>query len=93
MLRFVLKRKTNDVYSGAVFSTVFTIDANVPDLESALDRGGYGAEQGYDLTELVGVEVLRVAPQESVEKTGTSANSKSAPLPVGDGFEFLNDQD
>jgi hypothetical protein len=64
MLRFVLKRKTNDVYSGAVFSTVFTIDANVPDLESALSRGGYGAEQGYDLTELVGVEVLRAAPQE-----------------------------
>lgn len=66
MLRFIVKRRTNDCYSGAMFSNLQTIDVDVPALESALDRGGYG-EQGYDLTELVGVEVLRAAPQKAVD--------------------------
>lgn len=66
MLRFILKRRKNDVYSGAVFSEMYTLDVDAPDLETALNYGGYG-EQGYDLTELVGVEKLRAAPQKSVE--------------------------
>lgn len=56
-LRFILRRKLHDAHSGATHEGLFTIDAEVPELERALDRGGYGAGQGYDLTELVGVEV------------------------------------
>ena len=57
MLRFILKTKFHDAYSGVTHSSLQTIDVDVPSLESALDRGGYG-EQGYDFTELIGVEIL-----------------------------------
>lgn len=60
MLRFILRRKTRDNESGLEGEGFYTIDADVPELERALGSGGIG-HQGYDVTELIGVEQLEDA--------------------------------
>ena len=57
MIRFVLKRHQRDINTGVDWTTYETIDGDVVPLESALTRGGRG-ENGYDLTERLGVEVF-----------------------------------
>jgi hypothetical protein len=57
VIRFILRNQRRDEYSRATVDCLFTIDGDVVALEQALRRGGYG-ESGYDLTSLVGVEVL-----------------------------------
>lgn len=58
MLRFVVRRKQKDsLVSGAEWETLETIDVDLPELERRLEQGGFG-DSGYDVTELVGVEVL-----------------------------------
>lgn len=49
MIRFILLRKIRDGVNGLEFQTHATLDAEVPELESALKRGGLG-ESSYDLT-------------------------------------------
>ena len=58
MLRFILKQRVKNDISGVEFERLYTIDVDVPEVERALDSGGYG-ENGYDRTDLVGVEILR----------------------------------
>ena len=57
MLRFILNRETfyevNQMHGGGHF----TVDIDVPELESLLRSGGSG-ESGFDMTDLVAVEVL-----------------------------------
>ena len=56
MLRFVIRRKYQHE-SGANGQLLQTIDAQVPELEALLTNGSLAAET-YDITELVGVEIL-----------------------------------
>lgn len=63
MLRFILTRET---YDGIKFhdSNLETLDVNVPELETMLRRGGYGAGpngDSFDKTDVIGVE-LREPP-------------------------------
>lgn len=69
MIRFILIRETRDRVSGASGHDYVTIDADVPQLEEALRRGGYG-EDCYDHSSLVGCEV-RPAP-DAAESEGKS---------------------
>ncbi len=57
MIRAVLRRRWADKISGASTDQLFTLDFDCPELEEALLKGGYG-ESGFDMTDLVGVEVL-----------------------------------
>ena len=57
MLRFIIRRHFKDSVNGAVTEEYETVDASCGLLENALVQGGY-SEDGYDIRELVGVEVL-----------------------------------
>lgn len=58
MLRFILKRRMDNSYD-AVTQHYETVDIDAPVLQALLQRGGQGkGGPGYDITELVGVEVL-----------------------------------
>lgn len=58
MIRFIIKRRQDNSYD-CVSSNFETIDADCPALEQALTRGGkMVGGPGYDISELVGVEVL-----------------------------------
>lgn len=57
MLRFILKRETFYEINQMRCAGHFTVDIDVPELESLLTSGGLG-ESGFDVTELVAVEVL-----------------------------------
>lgn len=57
MLRFIIKTKWRDGISGAEGEYFKTLDIVVPKLQDELCKGGFG-ESGYDMVQLVGVEVL-----------------------------------
>lgn len=57
MLRAILRQKVKDGANGALSESLHTIDFDNYDLEEALTSGGYN-ETGYDMTELVGIEVI-----------------------------------
>lgn len=57
MIRFILKRKHRDNISGAEWTEMETFESHFSPLQAALQRGGMG-QDGYDLTELVGVEIV-----------------------------------
>ena len=71
MLRFILRRETfyevNQMRGGGHF----TVDIDVPELEALLKSGGSG-ESGYDMTDLVAVEVL----SPNAQFTGAAGKSK-----------------
>jgi hypothetical protein len=56
MLRFMLRMRSKYTPDSSEFTSHFTLDADVPDLESMLLAGGLG-NNAYEITELVGVEV------------------------------------
>lgn len=57
MIRFILRRRRHCAYDGMDLTDFETIDFDVPELEAAMAKGGFG-ESGYDRTELVGAEVI-----------------------------------
>jgi hypothetical protein len=57
VIRFIIKRRFADSYSGASSETLETILLDVPELQAALKRGGHGP-MGYDISELMGVELV-----------------------------------
>ena len=57
MLRAVLITKERDQHSGAETEQFRTVDFESPEIESAMKYGGF-AENGYSVTQLVGVEIL-----------------------------------
>lgn len=57
MLRFIIREKWKDGFSGAEGERIRTLDVDVPELQDALTIGGY-SEHSYDIANLVGVEVL-----------------------------------
>lgn len=70
MLRFVLKRTVGivNVACGQVSSGLETLDAECPELEAMLRRGGFGPD-GLDQTELLGVAaVLKVEERPKAEQ-------------------------
>jgi hypothetical protein len=62
VIRFIIKRREDNGY-GARTTNFETFDAPCPALEHALTGGGQAkGGPGYDLRELVGVEVLPNTP-------------------------------
>lgn len=57
MLRFIIRRKMHDRFSGLTTDDLETIDADCPDLERVL-RGGGSGQEAYDHRSVAGVEVL-----------------------------------
>lgn len=58
MLRFIIQNQFQDQNVDAdCWVAHYTLDADVPELEAALTRGGY-SETGFDRHRLLGVEVL-----------------------------------
>lgn len=57
MIRFILNRRIIEAGdpNGHAFTSMETLDVDVPELEALLKRGGRGA--GSDFTELVGAEL------------------------------------
>jgi hypothetical protein len=81
MVRFILKRKYLDGESGMRSEHYETILCEVPNLQSAMCRGGNSAN-GYDVTDFVGVSI-EGAPAEQVESACTSTNSAITPYSLG----------
>ena len=57
MIRFIGKREYKCQHSGATYSELFTVDADVPELAEILCGGGV-SENGFDVRQLVGCELL-----------------------------------
>ncbi len=66
MLRFVILRKYRDALTGLETEGLYTVDAECPELEREMIGGGYG-ENGYDVRELKGAEIL---PEEAAKREG-----------------------
>ena len=58
MIRFVLENRWKNGLSGAEGGSIRTLDIDVPELEQLLISGGH-SESSYDLTDLIGVEILQ----------------------------------
>jgi len=63
MLRFVIKRSELHPHAHELFEGIYTIDAVVPEVERALQQGGFG-EDGYERHSLVGIEII-LPPEKS----------------------------
>ena len=61
MLRFIVKNKYKDQYTGLESSAIVTIDTVCDQLETILSAGGF-SDTGYDCRELIGVEIIRDKP-------------------------------
>lgn len=60
MIRFILKRAIKDVTNQAEYELFETVDIECKELESKLfERMGF-SENGYDVTQLLGVELVKV---------------------------------
>jgi hypothetical protein len=59
MIRFIFERSFKDMASGYEGKGLHTVDINVPELEKLLTRGGMG-ENGHDITELIGAEIIGI---------------------------------
>ena len=57
MLRFIIERHEQNNNQCTDWKDCYTVDIDVPELEKALTRGGYG-EMGFESHNLLGVEVL-----------------------------------
>ena len=57
MIRFIIKSNFHDPNSEAKYSRLTTMDLEVPILERKITSGGYG-NQGYEIHELYGIEIL-----------------------------------
>lgn len=73
MLRFILKRQ---LYDGACLNALevrhYTVDCDVPALELALCSGGKGGGpdgDAFDISEVIGVEVLRASKEKAASTT------------------------
>lgn len=63
MLRFIIRRRIKDQWSGLSDDGFETLDIDVPELERILSGGGCG-EHSYDVRSLAGVEILPQPAQE-----------------------------
>ncbi len=58
MLRFILRQRKKNEYTGLETETFTTLDVELWALEKLLSRYGNGTES-YDVTDLVGVSVIK----------------------------------
>ena len=64
MIRFILTRRFSDTHIDmGEIKTFITVDADVPELEAMLSRGGYG-NAGFEFISVTGCEVLSPQPKE-----------------------------
>ena len=68
MIRLILRRDDANFNVGTqtpytIYQTPYTIDVECPELETALQRGGFG-EEGFERHTLIGVELIK-PPTES----------------------------
>ena len=68
MLKFILKRSTKDSNNGLESSVFITVDCRCEELELLLTNGGV-SETGYDVTDLLGVEINPPAKSEELAAT------------------------
>jgi hypothetical protein len=61
VIRYILKRSTRDEYSGCEMVTYHVIDGDAAEVERRMLSGGRGP-MGYDVTTLVGVEIIEQEP-------------------------------
>ena len=57
MLRYIMKRKFMSPHNNLQFEQIFTIDGDQEEVARKLSGGGYSGD-GYDINELLGVEVI-----------------------------------
>ena len=57
MIRFILKNTYKDPSNESVTDRFITLDADVPNVEQEL-KGGDCGEVGYDITTLIGIELI-----------------------------------
>ena len=57
MLRFIMRSHRHAANWGTDCVQYYTLDIDVPELEAALSRGGYG-ETGFERHDLIGVEIM-----------------------------------
>jgi hypothetical protein len=90
MIRFIIKRRLSDSVSQARTTTHETIDAECPDLQRALEGSSWGP-RGYDLREVVGVEVLPVETRAplTLERIGELEESAWSESPDEPNFECI----
>ena len=69
-IRFILRRKMRDNRSGLERQDLFTIDADVPELQAALATGGHGPD-GFESTFIMGAEIL---PKSDTNSGAASVN-------------------
>ena len=62
MIRFIIKRHYRAAFTGVSTQDFETVEIDVPELERILTGGGY-SEDGHDIRELAGVEIVIKAEQ------------------------------
>lgn len=73
MIRFIVKRRSYDAHIDLREEALYTIDCDVPDLESALSNGGFG-NAGYTIHELVGAELKPTPPADAAIESKRSGD-------------------
>lgn len=63
MLRVIFRHRMKDAISGCATTSLFSVSVDVPAIERELRRGGFG-ESGYEVVDLVGIEVEPQAQKE-----------------------------
>lgn len=61
MLKAILKRTWREEISGATGTQYLTVDFDAPEVEAQMRRGGLN-ETGFEVVELLGIEVLNPLP-------------------------------
>lgn len=59
MIRFIIKHKQKIRFQNAEHERIYTLDAECPELEAELSRGGFG-EDSYDTRQVLDTEILKV---------------------------------
>ena len=84
MLKFILKRMIKDSNNGLESTVFITVDCRSEELELLLTKGGV-SESGYDVTDMVGVEIIPPAKTSELAATvrpeAGPANTGSPKLP------------
>ena len=79
MLRFIIKCKERCGAIGLESTRHYTIDCDVPELEQALRKGGFG-DDSYEINELVGVEVIDSSCSQNKTKSVDFTDNEDLPF-------------
>jgi len=79
MLRFIIKCQESNNDIGIQNTRLYTIDCDVAELEQALRRGGF-SENGYEIHDLVGVEVIDSSCSQNKTKSVDFTDNEDLPF-------------